>query len=86
MGGWTNEVVEAKSSVTSLPSSSSSIAVVHRVGHTQEERTRVPMRLDGFHRGAHRREAPVVIMEVAEEVARGGDDSNSDAGGYSGDC
>ena len=81
MGGWPNEVVEAKSSMTSLPSSSSSIAVMHRVGHTQEERTRVPMRLDGFHRGAHRREAPVVIMEVA----RGGDDSNSGAGGYSGD-
>ena len=85
MGGWPNEVVEAKSSMTSLPSSSSSIAVVHRVGHTEEERARVPMRLDGFHRGAHRREAPVVIMEVAEEVARGGDDSNSGAGGYSGD-
>jgi len=82
--GWPDEVVEAKLSVTSLPSSSSSIAAVRCVGHTEEQRAREPMLFDGFCRGGRRREVPVV-MEVADQAARGGDNSNSGAGGYRGD-
>ena len=82
--GWPDEVVEAKLSVTSLPSSSSSIAAVRCVGHTEEQRARELMLFVGFCRGGRRREVPVV-MEVADQAARGGDNSNSGAGGYRGD-
>ena len=79
--GWPDE--EAKLSVTSLPSSSS-IAAVRCVGHTEEQRARELMLFVGFCRGGRRREVPVV-MEVADQAARGGDNSNSGAGGYRGD-